>query len=89
MEAHVFTQLEFPGCIIKRLPRSRQRRNQFLIIVLRDERLKDVTQHAIVRADIVIMRIHRSDCRLQANRNIAGMGGLDWALRKSGICKCH
>ncbi len=80
MPAHVFAQLEFPVCIVERLPGCRTVgvsmsastcRRQFLVFIRLHQRLKDMAQRAVMRADVVMMRIHRGDRGLQPNGNIA------------------
>ena len=74
MEAHVFAQFEFPREIIKRFPRCREPRHQFLIVVALDERIEDMQHHRIVGRQIVEVRIHRRDRRLQADVDVARLG---------------
>ncbi len=84
VELHALTQLDLPFEIVERLPRFRQARLHALAFVLPDQRLEDVAVQAVVRRQVMEVRIERRHRRRQADRQVGRLHGGGQQQREKG-----
>ena len=72
VEPDALAQLELPGGVVEGLPALGEVGLELLLGVLLDQRLEDVRAHRVVRAEVVVVGVHRARLRRETDGQLVG-----------------